>query len=230
MSAYKLFLVFAMVATMYAALKPPHAVPKTADRPKVTRIETWSHNLLYFLVQWIWILPALLDLSAECTTLNKLAPSSLSASCEKASYIPHTQTEYLLAGMGVMLAGVSIRKWCYRTMGRMFTFEFAIQKNHTLITDGPYAWVRHPSYTGGIVLLSGCCIAYGPWAWTVEKTSRLEWISIGLSTLWIVFSLLAVGVMIGRCKVEDEGLRKKFGVQWDRWAEKARWKLVPGLY
>lgn len=33
-------------------------------------------------------------------------------------------------------------------LGNLFTFEVMIRKNHKLITDGPYAYLMHPSYTG----------------------------------------------------------------------------------
>ncbi|GAW00659.1 ICMT-domain-containing protein [Lentinula edodes] len=42
---------------------------------------------------------------------------------------------------------------CYRTLGQLFVFELRIQKDHRLITEGPYAYVRHPSYTGLILTI-----------------------------------------------------------------------------
>jgi len=43
----------------------------------------------------------------------------------------------------------------------MFTFEMSIRKNHKLITSGPYAIVRHPSYVGVILVASGLMLIHG---------------------------------------------------------------------
>jgi protein-S-isoprenylcysteine O-methyltransferase Ste14 len=44
-----------------------------------------------------------------------------------------------VGGLGRLLA--------YRALGKHFTFEMSIKKDHGLITSGPYSVVRHPSYT-----------------------------------------------------------------------------------
>jgi protein-S-isoprenylcysteine O-methyltransferase Ste14 len=64
------------------------------------------------------------------------------------------------------LFGGIIRLACYRTLGNLFTFELSIRKNHKLITSGPYAVVRHPSYTGLIMAVLGyslCQLSSGSW-------------------------------------------------------------------
>ena len=37
--------------------------------------------------------------------------------------------------------------WIHRTLGRQYSAELAIQKDHALVTSGPYARTRHPMYT-----------------------------------------------------------------------------------
>ena len=51
--------------------------------------------------------------------------------------------------------GGYIRWACYRALGRLFTFEMSIRDNHELVTDGPYGWVRHPAYTGILLIVAG---------------------------------------------------------------------------
>lgn len=53
----------------------------------------------------------------------------------------------LVVGVLSTVLGGILRKWCYDALGKLFTFERSIMPKHELITDGPYAWVRHPSYT-----------------------------------------------------------------------------------
>ena len=37
--------------------------------------------------------------------------------------------------------------WVHHVLGHNFSTTLNIRANHTLITDGPYRWVRHPMYT-----------------------------------------------------------------------------------
>ena len=73
--------------------------------------------------------------------------------------------ELLLAlGTPFIIAGAALR---------LFASGF-ITKNRELATDGPYALVRHPLYTGNIAIVSGFAIASGQW-WTVVIALALFW-------------------------------------------------------
>lgn len=59
--------------------------------------------------------------------------------------------------------------WCYRALGRFFVFEVVVGQTHTLVTDGPYPYVRHPSYTVMFfLLLGGYLSSYGPGTYVTE--------------------------------------------------------------
>ena len=64
-------------------------------------------------------------------------------------------TREFLAGAVLSVAGALIRLATYKEMGKLFTFHLTLRESHKLITSGPYAYVRHPSYTGFWVLLTG---------------------------------------------------------------------------
>lgn len=51
-------------------------------------------------------------------------------------------------------------------MGHLFTFEMSIREDHRLVTDGPYAWIRHPGYT------SVLCTFMGLGIWHATKVGR----------------------------------------------------------
>src|SRR6266511_1437639 len=53
-------------------------------------------------------------------------------------------TKWFLIGTFMTAFGGYIRWSCYRALGRLFTFEMSIRDEHELVTQGPYAWVRHP--------------------------------------------------------------------------------------
>jgi protein-S-isoprenylcysteine O-methyltransferase Ste14 len=54
-----------------------------------------------------------------------------------------------LRWLGVVGATSSVLlvAWIHRTLGRQYSAELAIQKDHALVTSGPYARIRHPMYT-----------------------------------------------------------------------------------
>jgi len=47
--------------------------------------------------------------------------------------------------------------------------------------------------------------------------------------LWMVSIALAFKIL-PRMLTEDEVLKKHFGPQWEKWAEKVRYKMIPGGY
>lgn len=70
-----------------------------------------------------------------------------------------------------MYAGAYLRRLCFRTLGRHFTFELSVKEEHQLITSGPYALVRHPSYLAAAIGMLGMVIAQllSPGSWWVER-------------------------------------------------------------
>lgn len=61
-----------------------------------------------------------------------------------------------IIGSVLLVAGAVWRKKCYNALGRLFTFQLALHKEHKLVTTGPYAIVRHPAYTAFFVTELGC--------------------------------------------------------------------------
>lgn len=134
---------------------------------------------------------------------------------------------FALVGCLLSLGGMGIRLWCYQALGRLFTFELALLPNHKLITTGPYAFVRHPSYTGGLLALAGMTIANiskGSWAYECGFVS--SWWGIGWGMV-VGFSTI---VVVERCPREDRLLREAFTEEWDGWKERVRWRMVPWVY
>lgn len=102
------------------------------------------------------------------------------------------------AAYGAMftLLGGAIRAACYRGMGRYFIPDVAIQNHHRLITDGPYNIVRHPGYTGGVMVMGGLYAFFtAPGSFLRESRvldTNLGRFCAGLSITGIVFPLLLV--------------------------------------
>lgn len=129
------------------------------------------------------------------------------ASLRTASWV----TPGMVVGAMLMLLGTAVRIWAIRTLGRFFSVSVELQKKHRLVTQGPYRWVRHPSYTGAVLFLLG------------------------------VPALLAVPVSLGGCalllfaayayriQVEERMLGTHFGHEYDAY-QSATKRLVPYVW
>jgi len=69
----------------------------------------------------------------------------------------------LYGGTGLIVAGSLLRRYCIRTLGKYFTGTITVNADQPVIDQGPYRWIRHPSYTGGIAMFLGVGIACGNW-------------------------------------------------------------------
>ena len=136
------------------------------------------------------------------------------------------------AGLIIMVLGTWIRLTTYRYLGRFFRAQTSIQKDHELIVSGPYSVVRHPSYTG-YIMVSG-----GWYLWNLNKGSWIMesglWNTmLGRLLVVIYFSQIHIlGSIFGlaRMSKEDIALRNQFGKKWDDWAKRVPYSIFPGIY
>lgn len=61
-------------------------------------------------------------------------------------------------GIALMLTGLALRWYSIRVLGRSFTFTVATRSDQQVVDAGPYRWVRHPSYTGGLLTIVGVLV------------------------------------------------------------------------
>jgi protein-S-isoprenylcysteine O-methyltransferase len=119
----------------------------------------------------------------------------------------------LVVGLGIALiwAGIALRLWSMRTLGRFFRITVTTHDDHRLIGHGPYRHLSNPSYTGALITMAGIGLAMGNWA-------SLAGILLGaaLGFAW-------------RIRVEEQSLRARFGAEFDAY-RKARWALIPPLW
>eukprot|EP01084_Bolivina_argentea_P199125 340801_1 len=114
-------------------------------------------------------------------------------------------------GLGIGLVGALIRNISKLWIGRSFAYFLSIRKDQKLITNGPYFFVRHPGYTGTVLLLCG---------------DAIYWNNI-LSYGWALFFGLQ---LIPRIKEEEKMLQNEFGNQWDKYCQKTKAKIFPFIY
>jgi len=111
----------------------------------------------------------------------------------------------------VFALGCALRGWSVVVLGRFFTVDVAIHTGHELVRSGPYRVLRHPSYTGALLIFFGLGLQLKSWP----------------ALLVLVLPLTAV--FLRRIQVEERALAQHFGAAWTAHCERT-WRLVPGLW
>ena len=97
------------------------------------------------------------------------------------------------------------------TLGKEWSLTARLVEGHKLATSGPYAYVRHPIYTGmlGMLVATGLALSH-------------------LIALLAALLIFFIGTII-RVRSEDRLLREAFGEQFENYAQRVP-AIVPGLY
>lgn len=117
----------------------------------------------------------------------------------------------LVLGMAIALAGIGVRGWGVATLGRYFQREVVIEAGQTLVTTGPYRWVRNPAYAGSLLTIFGVALMFGSWVGAAAGT------------------LIAFLALLPRLRVEEAALTGAFGDAYRAYAARTA-RLIPGLW
>lgn len=107
--------------------------------------------------------------------------------------------------------GLALRWWAIVVLGRFFTVDVTIEKDHEVVEAGPYQWVRHPSYTGVLLAFFGLAL------------SLHNLLSIFLIMVPITVALLH------RMNVEEQALLRALGERYASYMARTK-RLLPFLY
>jgi|SRR5579863_10108928 len=66
-------------------------------------------------------------------------------------------------GIGLTFLGAAIAIWARYRLGQYWSSRVTLKVDHQLIRSGPYAYVRHPLYTGLLVGIAGTALVLGEW-------------------------------------------------------------------
>jgi protein-S-isoprenylcysteine O-methyltransferase Ste14 len=108
-------------------------------------------------------------------------------------------------GVALVIPGLAFAIWARVHIGSNWSGTVTVKEDHQLIRSGPYAWVRHPIYTGLITALLGTTVASG----TVHA-------AIGLAIIVVSF--------VRKLRIEEEFMRATFPGEYERYSA-----LVPAL-
>jgi protein-S-isoprenylcysteine O-methyltransferase Ste14 len=165
------------------------------ERTKIKKdVKKWDRILVFFMV-WIGPLAAWI-VSGLDTRNNWTEPMSLSLE---------------ILGLGLLVMGHVLGEWAL-AKNRFFSSMVRIQRDrgHTVITDGPYHYVRHPGYVGAILHGLGTPLVLG---------SYWAYIPIGFMVLIVVI----------RTALEDKTLHNELE-GYGAYALRTRYRIFPGIW
>lgn len=115
--------------------------------------------------------------------------------------------------MALLLFALGVGFAAWAMVANKFFAKFAgiqTEREHVVVTNGPYAYVRHPGYAGTVLAFITLPVALG--------------------SLWALLPALAgLSLLAIRTFLEDRTLQKEL----DGYAEyllRVRWRLIPGIW
>jgi protein-S-isoprenylcysteine O-methyltransferase Ste14 len=182
-------------------------------------------------VYWSAALAEVAIIGGELSSSSLLSENIISALSFGGAANSVRITPVLALGSALVVSGALLRIHCYSALGKHFTFETAISKNHTLVKTGPYSHVRHPSYTGAVLAYLGLLCYYGsPGSWFMECVFRGSILGKVFGISYALMMSLVVTGLLSRITKEDEGLKREFGPDWVEYAARVPYVLIPGVY
>ena len=121
------------------------------------------------------------------------------------------EARWWLKGAGVVsvFGGALVLVLAGRALGSGFTPFPKPAEGGELVEDGPYAFVRHPVYSGGLLVAVGISLALSPWAFVA---------TVILAVVWAL-----------KANVEERFLRERYPAYAD-YCSRTRRRLVPFVY
>ncbi|WP_269789726.1 isoprenylcysteine carboxylmethyltransferase family protein [Stenotrophomonas sp. Iso1] len=123
-------------------------------------------------------------------------------------FVPHTTPVFTIA-LVLSVAGTVVAIWARHQLGRNWSGNVQIKQEHTLITAGPYTWVRHPIYSGLLLLFCGTALMVGDWRGVIA-------VAIVFASFWF------------KLRQEECFLAEHFGAPYLDYARRTK-LLIPGL-
>jgi protein-S-isoprenylcysteine O-methyltransferase Ste14 len=112
-------------------------------------------------------------------------------------------------GAGLVAAAIPLEYWMFSSLGKNVTDTVATRQEHTLVTHGPYRWIRHPLYTFGFLAFAGFTLLLANWF-------------TGLA------GLIAISVLAIRTPIEEAKLIERFGDEYREYMQRTG-RFLPRL-
>jgi protein-S-isoprenylcysteine O-methyltransferase Ste14 len=124
------------------------------------------------------------------------------------NFVPHTDLVGLI-GLSLAFVGLMISFWARYLLGANWSATVQQKSEHTLITAGPYKFVRHPIYSGLLLMFSGHALIVGDWRAIIA-------VAIVFVSFWF------------KLKKEERLMHNLFGERYARYLKTTK-ALIPGV-
>jgi protein-S-isoprenylcysteine O-methyltransferase Ste14 len=114
-----------------------------------------------------------------------------------------------VVGLVTFAAGITIRAFAAKQLGKYFTHELQVVPNQKVISSGLYKYVRHPAYLGTLMLVVG-----------------FSWMF--LSNIGLLLSAPMLFLALYRIKNEEKMLSNYFGNEYQEYMVTTK-KIIPFL-
>ena len=125
--------------------------------------------------------------------------------------IPVGRVGMFVVGIVLMVLGIALRAWSVIVLGRNFTVYVQVRDEQPVVDTGPYRLLRHPSYTGLLLVCLGIGLALGNWL-----------------ALVVVVVAPTVAILV-RIRVEERALLAGIGEPYRRFMA-TRKRLIPWVW
>jgi protein-S-isoprenylcysteine O-methyltransferase Ste14 len=131
----------------------------------------WYVFAAYWVVSWLRVKPTkareksadrLLTVVVVVVAFNLLFGDLLRIGPLRLRFVPEAAWIVWL-GIALTWMGVAIAVWARYCIGVYWSARVTLKEGHQLIRSGPYAFVRHPIYTGMLVAAIGAALVVGEW-------------------------------------------------------------------
>ena len=237
----------AQILFSLAILHAGYLIQLSFRQPSSKKITTQNESWIMWLVAsplgTVFARLIILVIAAHHATVslamsNELPRSSdvLQTACPAPQYLDDNlfrPSDQVIGGLILLYIGSYFRFHAYAQLGTNFTYRLA--KPDQLVTSGLYKYVRHPSYTGLIlVLLAAYSLFFRQRGlascWTASMAPKLveeDW--IGYVVPVVGFNLPVWLFMVKRVKEEEKMMEKEFGQKWRDYCRGTK-KFVPAVY
>jgi protein-S-isoprenylcysteine O-methyltransferase Ste14 len=110
-------------------------------------------------------------------------------------------------GLALTSLGAAFAIWARSTLGGNWSASVTVKENHSLVHYGPYRFVRHPIYAGGLLAMLGTAVVYGE------------------AGCFVAVALAFVGWWL-KARIEEEFMTQQFGEDYRRYQKDVK-QLIP---
>jgi len=116
-----------------------------------------------------------------------------------------------IAGLTLIVVGLVVRWIAILSLKHQFTVDVSITKDHRIVKDGIYRFVRHPAYAGSLLSFFGLALCFANYI-----------------TTFVLFVPIC-SAFLYRIRVEEKALRGNFGDEYANYCATTK-RLIPGIY